>query len=65
MERSGCKYFGLEIFRIFGDILKAFGSKFLVLRNACSVYLHVFTYMYIYRFLIFKLADGLKIHDIK
>jgi len=65
MERSGCKYFGLEICRIFGDILKAFGSKFLVWRNACSVYLHVFTYMYIYRFLIFKLADGLKIHDIK
>jgi len=65
MERSGCKYFGLEICRIFGDILKAFGSKFLVWRNECSVYLHVFTYMYIYRILSFKIVDGLKIRDIK
>jgi len=60
----------LQIF-LFGDLanfwqfFKAFGSKFLIWRNVRSVYLHVFAYRFICRFTIFKLADGLKIHDVK
>jgi len=53
----------------FGEFLAIFWKhlvpNFLVWQNVRPVYLHVFAYIFIRRFTIFKLADGFKIHDIK
>jgi len=44
---------------------KHLAPNFFVWRNVRPVHLHVFAYIFICRFTIFKLADDLKIHDIK
>jgi len=49
----------LAIFR------KHLAPIFLLLRNVRPVYLHEFAYIFTSRFALFKLLDGLKIHDIK
>ena len=53
----------------FGEFLAIFwkhlAPNFLVRRKVRPVYLYVFAYIFICRFTIFKLADDLKIHDIK
>jgi len=53
----------LEIFLM--TFWKHLAPIFLVLRNVRHVYLHVFAYIFLCIFAIFKLADDLKINDIK
>jgi len=48
----------------FGDFSKAFGSKFFGLAK-CTTCIFARICLHICRFTIFKLADGLQIHDIK
>jgi len=62
LKALGYKYFGMAIWRFFESIWL---QIFFVWRNVRPVYLHVFAFIFLCRFIIFKLADGLKIRDIK
>ena len=61
----GYKYLGWRCGEFLAIFWKHLAPNFLVWRNVRPVYLHVFAHIFICRFTIFKLADGLKIHDIE
>ena len=66
-ESFGYKCFGLAIWWISGNFLKAFGSKFFGFTNCTTcMFARICLHFHSYADLLFlKLADGLKIPDIK